>query len=286
MSFPSSFASQVAAIMDMLVKAAVAEITKLVEDGSVVLRLEVSRKDGEIEELKRSLNLMEIELRKAQEAVITRAAEDKQEQTVKDEDEDQQAWAVYLEPKTAESPFDRTENSPETRMMVKPEPEDEHVVQEMTDKAAAEVAANLCFEADQRDEPLWPLAACSASEENSVARQQHMQIFPSHTEQFSAPENTESSHNSSSDAPVAAIMDVLAKAAVAEITKLMEDGSVVLRLEVSRKDSEIEELKRSLNLMEIELCKAQEAVITRSAEDKQEQRTPVSQALPKVNEYG
>lgn len=66
-------------------------------------------------------------------------------------------------------------------------------------------------------------------------------------------------------------MDVLAKAAVAEITKLVEDGAVVLRLEMCRRDSEIQELKRSLKLLEVELCKAQEAATTRATEDKQEQ---------------
>lgn len=81
MSFSSSFGTQVAAIMDVLAKAAVAEITKLVENGTVVLRLEMDRKDGEIEELKRSLKMMELELRKAQEAALSRAPENVQEQT-------------------------------------------------------------------------------------------------------------------------------------------------------------------------------------------------------------
>lgn len=78
MSFPSSFGTQVAAIMDVLAKAAVAEITKLVENGTVVLRMEMCRRDGEIQELKRSLKLMEIELCKAQEAAMSRAQEDTQ----------------------------------------------------------------------------------------------------------------------------------------------------------------------------------------------------------------
>lgn len=64
-------------------------------------------------------------------------------------------------------------------------------------------------------------------------------------------------------------MDVLAKAAVAEITKLVENGTVVLRMEMCRRDGEIQELKRSLKLMEIELCKAQEAARSRGQEEKQ-----------------
>lgn len=85
---------------------------------------------------------------------------------------------------------------------------------------------------------------------------------------------------------VAAIMDVLAKAAVAEITKLVEDGTVVLRLEMCRRDSEIQELKRSLNVMEVELCKAQEAATIRTTEDKQEQRTTTrNQVSPKGEKH-
>lgn len=80
-------------------------------------------------------------------------------------------------------------------------------------------------------------------------------------------------------AQVAAIMDVLAKAAVAEITKLVEDGTVVLRLEMCRRDTEIQELKRSLNLMEVQLCKAQEAATILTTEDKQEPATARSQAI-------
>lgn len=74
MSFPSSFPAQVAAIMDVLAKAAVAEITKLVEDGSLVLRLELSRREDENQELRASLKLIEAELKKAQEAAASTAA--------------------------------------------------------------------------------------------------------------------------------------------------------------------------------------------------------------------
>lgn len=80
MSFPSSFGAQVAAIMDVLAKAAVAEITKLMEDGSLVLRLEMSRREDEIQELRANLKLIEAELREAQEAAASRRTEDRQAQ--------------------------------------------------------------------------------------------------------------------------------------------------------------------------------------------------------------
>lgn len=67
--------------MDVLAKAAVAEITMLVEEGSVALRLEVSRRDSEIQELRSKLKRTEAELRKAQEAAARRATAEKQVQT-------------------------------------------------------------------------------------------------------------------------------------------------------------------------------------------------------------
>lgn len=48
-------------------------------------------------------------------------------------------------------------------------------------------------------------------------------------------------------------MAVVAQSAVAEISKLYDDGLLVLRLEVCRKDSEIEALKKKLEAVENEL---------------------------------
>ncbi|XP_035526840.1 zinc finger protein 69-like [Morone saxatilis] len=205
MSFPASFGSQLAAIMDVLAKAAVAEITKLVEDGTVVLRLEMCRRDGEIQELKRSLKLMEVELCKAQEAAASRAAKDAQEQTAagsqvlqKDEKEDQETCSVYLEPETADSvcePRHETQESRDVRPTVKHEPADELATQETTDNTST---ADVCFEARERGDPIWPPPACSMFEKSSVAMQQCIQIIPPHVEQYAAHRNTESSFNASS----------------------------------------------------------------------------------------
>lgn len=208
MSFPSSFGSQVAAIMDVLAKAAVAEITKLVEDGTVVLRLEMCRRDGEIQELQRSLKLMEIELLKAQEAA-SRAPQDKQGQAASlsqvpqgDEKQEQQTSAVYLEPKTADS-LREARHGPEedrdTRPAVKLEPPEELATLETTDSTAT---ADICFEAREQDDPIWPLPARSLFEENSAAAaQQQMQIYSPHTEQYAAPRLSERTYTSSSSAP-------------------------------------------------------------------------------------
>ncbi|XP_041697223.1 zinc finger protein 436 [Coregonus clupeaformis] len=62
---------------------------------------------------------------------------------------------------------------------------------------------------------------------------------------------------------LSSVMDVLAKAAVAEISKMFDDGFAVLRLEMCRRENEIETLKRQLLFMENDRqttsSKAQEA---------------------------
>lgn len=53
------FQTQLSSIMEVLVKAAVAEISKLVDDKCAFLHLEISRKQSENEMLKRKLMVME-----------------------------------------------------------------------------------------------------------------------------------------------------------------------------------------------------------------------------------
>ncbi|KAL2098133.1 hypothetical protein ACEWY4_007340 [Coilia grayii] len=66
----TTFQTQITAIMDVLAKAAIAEISKLVEDDHVVIRLEMCRRENEIQTLKKRLFLTERDLRKAQLAAI------------------------------------------------------------------------------------------------------------------------------------------------------------------------------------------------------------------------
>lgn len=66
----TTFQTQITAIMDVLSKAAIAEISKLVEDDHVVIRLEMCRRENEIQTLKKRLFLTERDLRKAQLAAI------------------------------------------------------------------------------------------------------------------------------------------------------------------------------------------------------------------------
>ncbi|KAG5849552.1 hypothetical protein ANANG_G00112160 [Anguilla anguilla] len=57
-------------------------------------------------------------------------------------------------------------------------------------------------------------------------------------------------------AQLAAIIDVLAKSAVAEISRLVDDGYSLLRLEVSQSQKQNEALKRRLRMMEQRFAQA------------------------------
>ncbi|KAG7455338.1 hypothetical protein MATL_G00255580 [Megalops atlanticus] len=64
MSTSVAFQRELAAIMDVLTKAAVAEICKIVDDGYAVLRFEISQSHRENEDLKRQLASMQIGTKK------------------------------------------------------------------------------------------------------------------------------------------------------------------------------------------------------------------------------
>lgn len=59
-----SFQTQVLSVMEVLAKAAVAEIKRRVDDSCAVLRLEVSQSRRDIELLQRKCEVMEAELRR------------------------------------------------------------------------------------------------------------------------------------------------------------------------------------------------------------------------------
>lgn len=65
--------AQITSIIDALSKAAVAEIVKVFEDGMIVMRLEVCRRDDEIKKLKTNLEVLHNELRTVQGRVTLHA---------------------------------------------------------------------------------------------------------------------------------------------------------------------------------------------------------------------
>ncbi|XP_032362864.1 zinc finger protein 629 [Etheostoma spectabile] len=64
--------AQIASIIDVLSKAAVAEIAKVVEDGVVELRLEMCQRENDIKKLKSNIEVLHDELRSLQERVTLR----------------------------------------------------------------------------------------------------------------------------------------------------------------------------------------------------------------------
>ena len=60
-----SLRAQIASIIEVLSKAAVAEISKVVDDGIVVLRVEMCQRENEINVLKNNVQQLDSELRRA-----------------------------------------------------------------------------------------------------------------------------------------------------------------------------------------------------------------------------
>ncbi|KAJ8272838.1 hypothetical protein GJAV_G00094010 [Gymnothorax javanicus] len=150
LSIRGKMTAQLASIMEVLAKAAVAEISKLVEDGSVILRLEVSRSHKEIDCLKRKLQLVESELRTAQEA----ATHDNRSIGVQVEDQFGEGVAVREETAEKRHPFehkhceeDSGAQSCNTRPVfgftVKAEQEEEHVAQRLNQAGCEHSAGRL-----------------------------------------------------------------------------------------------------------------------------------------------
>uniref|UniRef100_A0A1A7W9B7 Zinc finger protein 35 n=1 Tax=Iconisemion striatum TaxID=60296 RepID=A0A1A7W9B7_9TELE len=199
MSFPSTFGTQLAAFMDKLAKAAVAEITKLVEEGSLDLRLEVRQRDVDIQDLRTRLKMMETELCKAQEAAARRTTEEDvqkpaESQILQDCHEDPQVDVAYPDLKSADllcedfSGLDENRNiSPE----MKPEPENGFHRTDSRDRMTADV---VCPKVEGGGDIIWN--ACSMFENISDSAQQHTPIIPSYAEQqYSAYRNPQNTSN-------------------------------------------------------------------------------------------
>ena len=119
--------------------------------------------------------------------------------SVADQQEHQETCGVYLNPKSAHSlcePVHVTEEIHDMKPAVKHEPAEEPFTQETENT----LTADICFEAREPDDMMWPPPACSMFDKSSVAMQQNMQISPPDNEQYAAHRNTESSYNSTATA--------------------------------------------------------------------------------------
>uniref|UniRef100_A0A4W5JWZ2 C2H2-type domain-containing protein n=1 Tax=Hucho hucho TaxID=62062 RepID=A0A4W5JWZ2_9TELE len=214
MSNTVSFSTQIAAIMDVLSKAAVAEITKLVDEGTVVLRLEMCRKENEIEGLQNSLQLMERELRKAQREAATRVTNDRQHAEEiqvgsgtpqKGDEENQKAQAMPVEdPVESFNELQRSGHLEEARggleFLVKAEQVEEHVAQGTIQDPG--ITDSVDFRMDERDSQLWSSVTQGLSGNNSghpdgsYTTERCLQMFSSQADQYPTPIPSHPSCNS------------------------------------------------------------------------------------------
>lgn len=122
MSFPGSFGSQLSSIMEALLKAVVAEVTALVEDGAVELRLElrdrdrqilekereIEERDRVIEELRAAVEELTAPREEEEEEALSPGGEDRPEQS-QDCPQQQQEWSKEEEDNDDVKPFVKSE---------------------------------------------------------------------------------------------------------------------------------------------------------------------------------
>ncbi|XP_029380044.1 zinc finger protein 205-like [Echeneis naucrates] len=77
--------AQIASVIDALSAAAAAEISRVVEDGLLLLRLEKVQRDSEIQKLKSSIQVLHTELRAAQDRLTVRGAAEGSQSVAGDE---------------------------------------------------------------------------------------------------------------------------------------------------------------------------------------------------------
>ncbi|KAM9322678.1 uncharacterized protein KZ484_020803 [Pholidichthys leucotaenia] len=190
MSSPAAFRSQVAAVMEGFAQAAVSEIVRLVEEGSVDLRLEMCRRETEIRELKTRVRILECELLKAQEATKPPGTQEEQERTRQHRNEkveDEEVRALYTETEMTNPLCDLQDGMVQKHNIspvMKQEPTDEL---EMMDNT---IIADICVEARDQNDSAWPPPTYNMSEQSSTALEKCTQMFLS-LDQYSIHQSTD-----------------------------------------------------------------------------------------------
>lgn len=207
MAISSSFSTKIAAIMDVLAKAAVAEITKLVDEGTVVLRLELCRRESEIEALKRSLQLTEFELCKAKDTSGPDTREHPvlgiQVKSPKAHQKDSKADTLCFENEKIdhirESGYSENESG-RSGGLVKVEPVDKHEARGTTQDLCLTHHGN--FEIEDREGQFWPAVCGDGSIEPDHPIELCLPMLSSQADLYGNPNITESSSFSSPDTRV------------------------------------------------------------------------------------
>ncbi|KAJ8272813.1 hypothetical protein GJAV_G00093720 [Gymnothorax javanicus] len=251
----AAFQTQLATIMETLTKAAVTEINKLVEDGSVVLRLEVFRSNKEMNRLRSKLQHVESELRTAQEA----RTRESRSIGVQVADQFEAAGGAVKQLMEQNGEAQACDSRPEFGYTVKEEQEEERVAQilhqtESEDRAGRlnnvgpeyvmfEIDNPLCSSFTQVDSNVTDNPVCAkATEQNS---QSQSVLSPKQ-------------HNNTSMVVPGSTMSALGE------DNLVLEGGVVKEEAVSRSHKEINRLMSKLQQVESELRTAQEAATRES----------------------
>ncbi|XP_076003459.1 uncharacterized protein LOC142996362 [Genypterus blacodes] len=165
-----SFQSQLVSVMEVLAKAAVAEINRRVDDSCAVLRLEICRSQRDIDALKKKCEVMEAELRRsrirARRRVFCPSAAERFSPSVKmvlkrgrdrDRDRDVAAWDAEMDAEGQSQSQKQSQpvNEGETIQIKEECEEDEEWRTEQQDKLVSGAAPPPCFEAEQQ-QPAQP----------------------------------------------------------------------------------------------------------------------------------
>ncbi|KAJ8339843.1 hypothetical protein SKAU_G00344760 [Synaphobranchus kaupii] len=269
MSDSVAFHAQLAAIIDVLAVSAVAEISKLVDDGYALLRLEVSQSHKQNEVLKRRLRMMEHRVARGLIQVERAGLQDNlvnnrtgvqifgrskkmtegcfvTEEGLLGKGMNITHWSDGEPPAGHEG---CTPGQPVTSRVRPAEVEKTKPKLSLikSEKSEEDPRHGETLREPKSSGEIFPPGAvewrAGSREKRPVQETQNKPA--NHTEEL-----TEQHRTRRAVWEIASIMEVLANAAVAEICQVVDDGYAVLRLEMSQYQKENKALKRRLQVME------------------------------------
>ncbi|KAJ8272821.1 hypothetical protein GJAV_G00093840 [Gymnothorax javanicus] len=250
-----TFQTQLASIMEILAKAAVAEINRRVDDSCAVFRLEISQSQREIETLKHKLQVLESEFMKSRrKKTATVEHSSPAERLIVQE------WS--FRPTEGEDPMALEEVESFFQPSIKRsqlQPEPLPIKKERMEEGFCYSDSQLTSTGEEQETQTAPVEQQQGKEPTPVGDPEELkeQHRCGHSdEELSGLEFVVKAEQEEEHVRLMCIMETLAKTAVVEIEKLLEDNCAVLRLEMSRCHLENEKLKRKIRRMECELATA------------------------------
>ncbi|KAJ8336440.1 hypothetical protein SKAU_G00376600 [Synaphobranchus kaupii] len=258
------FQTQITTIMEIMTKSAIAEITKLFDDSSSVLCFKISRSLNENEALKKKLQSLQRELRTARGQKEGRAGARESpvnarsvgvQVFVEEQNRERvfgQEWSFSLrgdgehtdvQEKDAPLQSFLTRNQSTNMEQFRPEPF--LIKQERLEEDPQPTPVENVMKLDTEPTPVG-----DPEELNEQHRCGH-----GGDEELSEVEFVVKAEQEEEHTQLVSAMEILAKAAVAEINRRVDDSCAVFRVEISQSQKEIETLKRKLQVVERELMK-------------------------------